>query len=254
MVIQALAPAAPDLVPAQNGGDLAICSAWLRDPNREAWHLFCEFGALGMGAMNGKDGMNTLIHPIEAGCESLPAELIEAKMPLWRKRWDLITDSGGPGKFRGGLSAEAEYEILSDGHLNVVTEKTKASQVQGLFGGMPAPFSNRVTLFPGTDSEVHLGKKSDVHVEPGDVFIMRAAGGGGYGDPIERDPAKVAADVLNEYVSVENAEHIYGVKFESVAGDVDYEATEQLRREMVAERAAKPDSSPAEPHRLSSRT
>jgi N-methylhydantoinase B len=236
MIVQALAPALPDRIPAENGGDLAICSAWLRHPATNRWCLFCEFGALGMGAMNGKDGMNTLIHPIEAGCESLPAELIEAKMPLWRKRWEIQMDSGGPGKFRGGLSAVAEYEILSDGHLDIVTEKTTASRVHGLFGGMPAPFNNRVTVFPGTEKELNLGKMSNVTVAPGDVFIMRAAGGGGYGDPLDRDPERVAADVRHGYVSAGCAESIYGVRINPTRGDVDTERTIQLRQRTATAR------------------
>jgi N-methylhydantoinase B len=238
MVVRALAPAMPHSIPADNGGDLAICSAWLRHPVSNRWCLFCEFGGLGMGAVEGRDGMNALIHPIEAGCESLPAELIETKMPILKRRWELQCDSGGPGKFRGGLSTVVEYEFLNDGIANVITEKTKPSlsPVGGLADGLPAPFNNLVTLFPGTNREMRLGKKSDIPVTSGDVFILRAAGGGGYGDPLERTPEQVADDVRNGYVSAEAAETVYGIKLDASTGNVSAEASRQLRSRIRAAR------------------
>jgi N-methylhydantoinase B len=159
-------------------------------------------------------------------------------MPILKRRWELQCDSGGPGKFRGGLSTVVEYEFLNDGIANVITEKTKPSlsPVGGLADGLPAPFNNLVTLFPGTNREMRLGKKSDIPVTSGDVFILRAAGGGGYGDPLERTPEQVADDVRNGYVSAEAAETVYGIKLDASTGNVSAEASRQLRSRIRAAR------------------
>lgn len=229
MIVQALAPAMPDRVPAESGGDLAVCSVRVRDVANRRWHIFADFGALGMGAAPYRDGMNALIHPIEAGCQSLPAELVEARMPLYRRRWELQSDSGGAGKYRGGLGAVSEWEFLSHGVINAITEKTRGSAPRGLAGGGSAPFMNELRVFPDTEQELRLGKKSNIETRPGDVFSMRAAGGGGHGDPFERDPARVLADVVDGYVSVENARELYGVVIDLEREAVDTAATDALR-------------------------
>lgn len=234
MIIQALAPALPERVPAESGGDLAVCSVRVRDNENRRWHIFADFGALGMGAAPDHDGMNALIHPIEAGCQSLPAELVEARMPLYRRRWELQTDSGGAGRFRGGLGAVSEWEFLSHGIINAITEKTRASEVKGLADGHPAPFQNELRVFPDTERELRLGKRSDIRIRNGDVFSMRAAGGGGHGDPLEREPARVLADVVNGYVSRACARELYGVVIKPDAEEVDVEATRTLRASLAA--------------------
>ncbi|HEX2196733.1 MAG TPA: hydantoinase B/oxoprolinase family protein [Actinomycetota bacterium] len=229
VIVQALAPALPERIPAESGGDLAVCSVRLRHLESGRWCIFAEFGALGMGASYGKDGMNALIHPTEAGCESLPAELVETRVPILRRSWELICDSGGPGEFRGGLSAKSEWEFRSTGIVNAITEKTKASVTRGLAGGHAAPFNNLLTVFPGTDRELRLGKKSDIKIAPGDVFTMRAGGGGGYGDPLRRPPEKVLEDVRNGYVSVGEAKRSYGVIVDDQTLELDEEATAEYR-------------------------
>lgn len=231
VIVQALAPALPERIPAESGGDLAVCSVRLRHPDSGRWCIFAEFGALGMGASHGKDGMNALIHPTEAGCESLPAELVETRVPIIRRRWELICDSGGPGEFRGGLSAKSEWEFRNDGIVNAITEKTKASVTRGLAGGHQAPFNNLLTLFPGTERELRLGKKSDIKIRSGDVFTMRAGGGGGYGDPKKRPLGRVLEDVHNGYVSLHEAERSYGVIIDQSSMTVDEEATLKCRSE-----------------------
>jgi N-methylhydantoinase B len=175
--------------------------------------------------------MTALHHPISAGLQNYPAELLESRMPVLRWRQELIQDSGGPGTFRGGLAAIGEYEMLGEGHLYVIVDKARASHVRGIFGGMSPPHQNEVVLFPGAADELRLGKKSDIPVKPGDRLISQPAGGGGYGSPLERDPQRVHWDVLNGYVSREAAEQIYGVVL-TAEDDVDEPATERLRETM----------------------
>jgi N-methylhydantoinase B len=231
MIIAALAPALPDEIPAQNGGDLAGVLAYIKQPSGR-WAFFWDEAGIGHGAKRGKDGMSALIHPISAGIEALPAELMEARMPILKRRFELDQDSGGPGRWRGGLSTIAEYEFLAEGLAVTISDRT-TGRIQALEGGMPPPRLNQVIFYAGSDHELRLGKKADLHVKPGDVFINRPAGGGGFGNPRERDPQAVAWDVLNDYVSREAAERYYGVALRE-DGSVDEEATARLRRSLIA--------------------
>src|SRR5206468_4246888 len=104
MIPQALASALPERVPAEHSGDIVCAMAYLRHPQTKRLSFFFDLGALGHGAVHDKDGMNALIHPIQAGSESLPAEILETRMPVVKRRFELVTDAGGPGRFRGGLS------------------------------------------------------------------------------------------------------------------------------------------------------
>jgi N-methylhydantoinase B/oxoprolinase/acetone carboxylase alpha subunit len=175
--------------------------------------------------------MSALLHPIQASGQNLPAETLETRMPLLKRRYELITDSGGAGRFRGGLAAAAEFEVLGEGELTVVAEKTRASQVQGLNGGLSPGGQNAVRVFVGTERELRLGKRSAIAVGPGDRFLVEPAGGGGWGDPFERDPEQVAADVRNGYVSAEEAARAYGVILHSETLEPDLEKTAVLRND-----------------------
>lgn len=228
MIVSSLASALPNRVPAEGAGDLVSIMALLKQPDSGRWAFFFDDGGTGHGAMKGKDGMSALIHPISAGIEYLPAEIAETRMPILRRRHELEQDSGGPGRWRGGLAATCEYEFLNDGEAVTACDKTSAGEIRGLKGGKGPPHLNAVVVFPGTDREMRLGKKAGIHVSSGDVVVTRPAGGGGYGDPRERDPEKVAWDVTNGYVSAEMAEEAYGVGFNE-DGEVDEARTRELR-------------------------
>jgi N-methylhydantoinase B len=228
MIVRAAAQALPDVVPASNGGDLVQILAYLRPVGGSDWSFFADLGSIGHGAYGGGDGMSTLIHPIEAGAENIPTELVEARMPVIKRRYELVPDSGGPGKHRGGLAAVAELEFTGEGTGVVTAERSRVEEVHGLSGGRPAPYRNSVTIFPGTEREERLGKKSEIPIRPGDRVIVKPAGGGGWGDPRERDPEAVARDVRAGYVSATEAEATYAVKLDE-DGAVDAQATAALR-------------------------
>jgi N-methylhydantoinase B len=234
MIVHALSQAVPEEMPAQNGGDLVAVLAYLRQPNGN-WGFFFDLGGIGHGAVAGADGMNALIHPVEAGCEVPPLEVLENRMPVLKTRFELVQDSGGPGEFRGGLAAHQDWEFQSGGLAVAIADKTRESEVLGVAGGMSPPERNAIVMFPGTEGERRLGKVSDIPVQAGDVASVRPAGGAGYGDPLKRDPEKVAHDVREEYVSVGAAREHYGVVL-SDDGSVDVAGTEALRRELAAAR------------------
>ena len=230
MIVSALAPAMPDKIPAENAGDLCGILAYLKHPETGRYCFFWDDGGIGHGAKDGADGMSALVHPISAGIEYLPAELLETRMPVIKKRHELTQDSGGPGKFRGGLGSASEFEIQSEGVAVAISDKGKASVTKGMNGGMSPPEQNAVIVYAGTERELRLGKKSDFYLNHGDIVISQPTGGGGFGNPRERDPERVAADVRNEYVSRESAEQHYAVVIDD-EGNVDVEATAKLRKQ-----------------------
>jgi N-methylhydantoinase B len=175
--------------------------------------------------------MNALIHPVEAGCEVPPLEVLETRMPVLKSRFELVQDSGGPGQFRGGLAARQSWELLSGGLAVAIADKTRESEVLGVAGGHSPPERNAIIAFPGTDRERRMGKVSDIPVAAGDVITLAPAGGAGYGDPLDRDPAAVAHDVREEYVSARSAREDYGVVLTD-DGEVDAAATQALRAEL----------------------
>ncbi|MGI9658336.1 MAG: hydantoinase B/oxoprolinase family protein [Gaiellaceae bacterium] len=230
MVVSALAPAMPDKIPAESAGDLCGILAYLKHPETGRFCFFWDDGGIGHGARKGADGMSALIHPISAGIEYLPAELLETRMPVVKLKHELTQDSGGPGEFRGGLGTTASYEIQGSGVAVAISDKCTASVTKGMNGGMSPPEQNAVLVYAGTDREMRLGKKSDFYLNPGDVVESRPTGGGGYGDPENREPEKVASDVRNEYVSRESAEENYGVVLDA-DGEVDTKATTNKRKQ-----------------------
>ncbi|WP_315986692.1 hydantoinase B/oxoprolinase family protein [Streptomyces sp. STR69] len=234
MLVLALAQALPGRIPAGCGGDLVQCDVWMTNPETNRTHIFGDTGGIGTGGFEGHDGMNGVIHNIIAGCEIIPAEMIETRIPILRRRMEFVTDSGGAGTFRGGLGVVTEQEFLGDGFANVVAEKTNPdSPVPGLNGGADAPYNNSITLFPETERELRLGKKAPVDVSSGDRMIVSAAGGGGYGSPLDRSPLSVVSDVRNGYVSAEAADGIYGVVFDSSTWTVDEDATVERRKTLA---------------------
>ena len=133
-------------------------------------------------------------------------EVVEALTPLvvWQKA--LIPNSGGPGKFRGGLGQEFVIEVVGEREvqLSVLGERMQHPP-QGFFGGHPGGLAS-VTLESGRP----IDPKGRTHVQPGDVLTLRYAGGGGYGEPRERDASAVEDDLRNGLVSAESARDIYG--------------------------------------------
>ena len=161
----------------------------------------------GYGGRADKDGAEALA-PV-MNCRNIPVEVHETNNPVRIHRLELIRDSGGAGRHRGGsglrkdvelLAAEATITLLGDRHLNAP---------YGLFGGHPSTKAETV-LNPDGEA-VRLGSKEVRHLKRGDVVSFRLSGAGGYGDPAERDPEAVRRDVADSYVSETRAREIYGL-------------------------------------------
>jgi N-methylhydantoinase B len=207
------------------------------DANGE-WYLYREILGGGSGGRYYADGSDT-IHVVPDS-KNMPTEFIETSFPARVERLALATDSGGAGQYRGGLGYLKEIRVLKDATFLSIADRSILA-CWGLRGGRAsAPF--RVTIDPGGPNERVLpGLADDVAVKAGEVVRIETTGGGGWGDPLERDHASVALDVLQDKVSAAAARSDYGVVLTN--GDepkVDSAATKQLREKMRVERGELP--------------
>lgn len=225
VIFKALAQALPDRVPASSGGD--VCDIMLYGVNPDTGKMFVEANneGVGWGASEGRDGPNALMHLSETMVKNIPVEVFESKAPVRFDRLELRQDSGGAGAYRGGLGIRRDFRFTHPcGALSIV-QKTKTDG-WGLEGGGPGA-RNAVVLYPGTEREEWTGMMRG-DFEPGDVVSNRSGGGGGWGDPRDRDPAAVREDVIDGYVSRQAAREVYGVALDD-ALEIDREATRALR-------------------------
>ncbi|MCK4474655.1 hydantoinase B/oxoprolinase family protein, partial [Candidatus Bathyarchaeota archaeon] len=140
----------------------------------------------------------------------------------------LRRDSGGPGRWRGGVGLERSWKLLApSATLSVLAERTKTSP-WGLYNGKPGA-KGEYYIVKLNGKRVRLNSKCTVKMKKNDVLMVRTPGGGGYGDPFERDPKLVLRDVLNELVSVEAARKDYGVAINPALIEIDWKATKRLR-------------------------
>jgi N-methylhydantoinase B len=203
------------------------------------WYLYREILGGGSGGRFYADGSDT-IH-IVPDSKNMPAEFIETTFPARVETLALATDSGGPGEFRGGLGYRKEIRVLNDATFLSIADRSILS-CWGLKGGRAgAPF--RVTIDPGGPNERVLpGLADDEPVTAGGVIRIETTGGGGWGDPLDRDPRAVATDVLHGKVSRPAAENDYGVVITDADDDpaVDEDATQALRSRLRSERGDVP--------------
>jgi N-methylhydantoinase B len=183
-------------------------------------------GAGGRASLDGASG--TSVNQSNAKIASI--EIIESEFPTRVQRFELIADSGGAGKFRGGLGILREYINLADARFSIRSSKHVIPPL-GAADGAPGRTGD-LTINPGTADERHLPTRyADYPLKAGDIFRLESPGGGGLGSPFEREPAKVLADVAQGYVSAARALRDYGVAVVKIGRrwEIDQEATARLR-------------------------
>ena len=203
-------------------------------------YLMREVLGGGSGGRYYADGEDT-IHVVPDS-RNLPAEFTEARFPLLVERLGLAADSGGPGEFRGGLGYEKVLRMRADGYFMSIADRSILA-CWGVNGGL-AGRSFSVTVDPGGPAEREIDALADGEFVPAGTLIrIRTTGGGGWGDPLRRDPALVARDVRWGKVSVAAAASDYGVVLAGPGSGpaVDEDATDRLRETL---RAARPASRP----------
>ncbi len=231
IIYRALSQVLPDRVIASSGGTPAQMNVFYgRRHDGRPWHSVIIRGG-GMGASAHSDGKYVYIFP--ANGANTPVEVFESDTPLIVERRELIPDSGGPGRMKGGLGQREVFKVPDDEYAPIppVNLGIQAGRhilpPEGLFGGKPGAKARfLVNGIPGNPFGL-------TQLKPGDVVIIDSAGGGGYGNPLERDPEMVEQDVLEGYVTIEKAKEDYGVLIDPITLKVDKEETKILREKMV---------------------
>ncbi len=237
VTLAALAQASPELV----SGDLCGTSfpnvIGGFDPIRSRPFVFLAAPAGGNGAFLEADGPNALGN-VDMGNLPLnyPVEEQESVFPLVFEEIALRVDSEGAGSTRGGLGARVRLRLLGEtAHYSLTCDRSIIPP-WGVFGaGAAAPIANVLSQADGHRKAFHTGKVSSYPLLRGDIVELNAAGGGGYGDPLERQPQQVVDDVTDGYVSADRARAVYGVVI-SPDGGPDEEATFHLRERLRSER------------------
>lgn len=161
----------------------------------------------------------------------MPCEFFESFYPVRVERLALRPDSGGPGQFRGGLGYWKDIRFLAEGFIMVADDRMLL-QPFGAAGG-EAGSGSLYTLNPETDRELSIPNKTDfIPIKSGDLLRIQTPGGGGWGDPLDRDPEKVLQDVRLERVSLDAARHSYGIVIDRDSMRVLENETDQERRKL----------------------
>lgn len=188
------------------------------------------------GARAGKDGIEGISNPA-ANLSNQPIEMVETDMPVEVIRYGLVTDSGGPGEFRGGLAFVREFRFLAGARFTLRGDR-RDHPPYGIEGGATgAPSTHLFIRADGSERYLPTMPMESFTARAGDVFRLIGAGGGGYGDPLKRDPGRVADDLLEGKVSVEGAARDYGVVFADDGVSIDLAATRRRRGDMAGARA-----------------
>ena len=210
LVVTALAPALPEMVAAGHFGDSMVAYLSGADPRRGGQpFLYVMPHAGGWGAFEGGDGEDGLINNVNGGFKDYPVEIFEVKYPALIRSYGFRPDTGGPGRFRGGCGLRRTFEVEPEARVYLWFERS-VTPGWGLFGGRDAVGPD-VVVNPGRPDERHMLKTNAHRLEPGSIVELLTGGGGGFGNPLERDPERVVADVRDGYVSVDAAARDYGV-------------------------------------------
>ncbi len=230
IVYRALAEAVPDRVLAGSGGTPATMNVFYgKRNNGKPWHSVIIRGG-GMGASSRNDGYYDYIFP--ANGANTPVEILESDTPLIVEKRELLPDSAGPGRMKGGLGRRVVFRIPEDEYAPIppvnlgIQSGRYRYPPEGLFGGKDG---SRAQFLVNGERGNPYGL---TQLRPGDVVIMDAAGGGGYGDPLDRAPELVEGDVAEGYVSVKGAQENYGVVIDPDTMKVDTDATRKLRESL----------------------
>ena len=211
MIFGAVAPGYPDRVLACSQGTSAILTLGGEDPVTRRRYVSYETLAGGMGARPNQDGINAVKSGI-SNTMNTPIEQLEMRFPVLVERYEIIPDSGGAGEHRGGCGLRRAWRVL--GHTATATvccERTKSPPF-GLFGGRSGSPTS-VHLVDPDGGKTPLNSKGPAFLVPSDHSVLyNVAGSGGYGDPAKRDVGKLRDDIINGYVSEEQAVQQYGVE------------------------------------------
>ena len=224
----ALAMMLPDKVKAAGDGGNTGISVGGYDAERNPF-VYVDFTCGAWGARPWADGLDGNSHMF-ANMALPSVEITEAEQPISILSYEFEPDRAGAGKFRGGVPYRRDYRLEAEEATLQVRADRSAVQPFGLYGGNPgAPSEN---WFNPLGDKQPLASKPTMMFRKGDVFRHIHAGGGGWGDPLERDPQAVLKDVRNEFISIEKAADDYGVIIDCATWRLDKAATSSKRDEL----------------------
>jgi N-methylhydantoinase B len=227
-ILEALAPAMPEKMPAAHMGTLGGgCIFFGRDENNKNFVLQTIEGG-GWGARPWEDGESASVSVCQGDVRNAPIETIELKTPVIVEERALREDSGGPGKFRGGLGQQTRMRGLVDGTWSLSNNGRRKLAPWGLFGGKSGAISQNMMRLP-SDADFKAFDPVRTPVASDTCVIVKTAGGGGWGNPLEREPARVLEDAVDGMISLDSARKDYGVAIDPATMTIDAEATKRLR-------------------------
>lgn len=245
-LFEALAKGMPDRIPASTGGDLCSIMLYGEDPITGDRFVEASNEGVGWGATAERDGQNALMFPTQTMVQNVPIEVYENKAPIAFDRLELRQDSGGAGEYRGGLGIRRDYRAEAPLGILSIVKKTKTEGwgvADGEAGAKNAvvlanrgdDWQSRVQIIADNDHLYEDAPDDERWVgmmrgqfEPGEIVSNRSGGGGGHGDPFDRDPEAVREDVIDGFVSREAAELVYGVVIDADE-TIDWDATDAVR-------------------------
>jgi N-methylhydantoinase B len=219
LVVKALSQAIPERCPAATYQMFGIYF-YRMDPRYGKPFIYVEPVDGGGGALPFDDGPSGTIFVGDGDAPNTPVEIIESRYPLLIRRYTFNLEGAGRGQFRGGFGVIRDYEVLEDNILIQTMNENTLDPPWGLFGGESSGIG-RYIIWEGSDHEEELIGRVAYYgpLNKGDRVSVRSTGGGGWGNPKDRDPERVREDVLNGFISPEQAEADYGVRVEDAPGD-----------------------------------
>ena len=233
VVVGALAQAMPERALAASGPH-ALTTFAGTDPDTGQPFVDYETTAGALGARPYTDGTDAVrVHA--SGAANLPIESLELSYPMQAVRYELMRDGGGAGTFRGGMSVRRDTRVLGEDATISTTGDRHGHPAPGLEGGLPGS-PGEFVLNPDLQPQEGIPSvTAGLPLRPGDIVSVRTPGGGGYGDPLLRDPERVLEDLLDDRISTASAGEEYGVVVRD--GRLDLNATESLRSRLRRDRA-----------------
>jgi N-methylhydantoinase B len=228
LVIKSLEKAAPELVAGAHYGDSMVVYFAGFNPKTKRSFLSVEATVGGWGGFAASDGQDTLINCVNGDFKNLPVEVFETNYPVKITQYAIRPDSAGPGRNRGGDGVVREYEtLLDETYLYSWFERSK-TPAWGVCGGKSGEGPLVIVTTPDQKRHETL-KASNYRLSKGSLVTCLTGGGGGYGNPFEREPERVKYDVDQGYITREHAEREYGVVFDG-KGEIDAAATANSRK------------------------
>jgi N-methylhydantoinase B len=227
LINKALQHAMSDKIPACSGADPCLQGfSGVHADSGEYWGTIIPAN-IGQGADKNSDGEHYLFHHAGGSPKNTPIEVMESLYPLFIDDAGLVTDSGGPGRHRGGVGFRISYHPLEPVTFFSMIERAK-TPLWGVDGGREG-VRNNLQIHFHDGKEMTVLKTSGIELGKSDKITGTAGGGCGYGDPLERDPEEVRQDVINGYVSIERAQLDYGVVIRLPGFEIDAKSTNSLQ-------------------------